>query len=154
MLDGAAPFGLPRYWKSGYFSELSDELLDQIIAHASRKLTPLSVAILFHLHGVGCRTAPDATAFVHRRDLWDFDIIAQWTDSAAADQNIAWARAFWQAVAPFSTGVYVNHLDTDDGSQRVKSAYGANHARLAALKAKYDPTNFFRLNHNIEPSEG
>ncbi|MEZ4861004.1 MAG: FAD-binding oxidoreductase [Caldilineaceae bacterium] len=152
MLDGAAPFGLPRYWKSGYFSELSDEVIDQIIAHASRKLTPLSVAILFHLHGVASRTAPDATAFVHRRDLWDFDIIAQWTDPATAEENITWARSFWQAVAPFSTGVYVNHLDTDDGSQRVQSAYGANHARLAALKAEYDPTNFFRLNHNIEPS--
>lgn len=152
MLDGAAPFGLPRYWKSGYFSELSDEVIDAIIAHASRKLTPLSVAILFHLHGVGGRTAPDATAFIHRRDLWDFDIIAQWTDPATAEQNITWARTFWQAVAPFSTGVYVNHLDTDDNAQRVQTAYGANHARLAALKAKYDPTNFFRLNHNIEPS--
>jgi len=154
MLDGAAPFGLLRYWKSGYFSELSDEVIDAIIAHASRKLTPLSVAILFHLHGIGCRNAPDATAFAHRRDLWDFDIIAQWTDPATAEQNIAWARTFWQAVAPFSTGVYVNHLDADDNALRVQSAYGANHARLAALKAKYDPTNFFRLNHNIEPSIG
>lgn len=154
MLDGAAPFGLPRYWKSGYFNELSDDVIDAIIAHTSRKLTPLSVAILFHLHGVASRTAPDATAFAHRQNLWDFDIIAQWTDPATAEQNISWARAFWQAVAPFSTGVYVNHLDADDSAQRVQSAYGANHTRLAALKAKYDPTNFFRLNHNIEPSEG
>jgi hypothetical protein len=86
--------------------------------------------------------------------LWDFDIIAQWTDPATADQNITWTRTFWQAVAPFTTGVYVNHLDVDDGSQRVQSVYDANHARLAALKAKYDPTNFFRINHNIEPTEG
>lgn len=101
MLDGAAPFGLPRDWKSGYFSELSDEVSDQIVAHASHKLTPLSVALLFHLHGVASRTAPDATAFAHRQDLWDFDIIAQWTDPATAEQNIHWARSFWQAVAPF-----------------------------------------------------
>jgi FAD/FMN-containing dehydrogenase len=154
MLDGAAPFGLPRYWKSGYFSELTDEVIEQIVAHTSRKLTPLSVAVLFHLHGVASRTPPDTTAFAHRQALWDFDIIAQWTDPATAEQNINWARTFWQAVAPFSTGVYVNHLDTDDNALRVKSAYGANHARLATLKAKYDPTNFFQLNHNIEPSAG
>jgi FAD/FMN-containing dehydrogenase len=152
MLDGPAPFHLPRYWKSGYFTELSDELIEHIIAHASRKLTPRSVAILFHLHGVASRTAPDATAFPHRQDLWDFDILAQWTDPATAEQNISWARTFWQAVAPFSTGVYVNHLDADDNALRVKAAYGANYTRLAALKAKYDPANFFRLNHNIEPN--
>jgi FAD/FMN-containing dehydrogenase len=48
--------------------------------------------------------------------------------------------------------VYVNALDGDEGSERVRSAYGANYARLAALKTAYDPTNLFRLNHNIAPA--
>ncbi len=152
MLDGAVPFGLQRYWKSGYFKVLTDECLDTMIEHATAKTSPLSMALLFHLHGAASRVASADTAFVHREDLWDFDIIAQWTEPAAANGNINWARTFWQAVAPFSSGVYVNHLDTDD-ALRVKAAYGANYARLADVKARYDPTNFFRLNHNIEPKE-
>lgn len=46
--------------------------------------------------------------------------------------------------------VYVNMLDRDDGEQRVQEAYGANYERLVALKNKYDPTNFFRVNQNIK----
>lgn len=153
MLDPAAPFGLPRYWKSGYFKELTDELLDWLIEHATAKTSPLSLVLLFHLHGLASRVAPDATAFGRREEIWDVDIIAQWTEPASANQHMDWARTFWQAIAPFSTGVYVNHLDSDDGAARVKSAYVANYDRLVALKTKYDPTNFFRLNHNIEPRQ-
>jgi len=130
---------------------LSDELLDLIIHHATAKTSPLSPVIFFHLHGAGARVSPEATAFGARRAQWDLDIIAQWTDPATAGQHIAWARTFWQAVEPYSTGVYVNHLDTDDGALRVRAAYGENYERLAALKRKYDPTNFFRVNQNIVP---
>jgi FAD/FMN-containing dehydrogenase len=52
---------------------------------------------------------------------------------------------------------YVNYLgqETDEGAERVKSAYGPEkYARLVALKEKYDPTNLFRLNQNIRPSGG
>jgi len=152
MLDAAAPFGLPRYWKSGYFKALPDDLIDSIVAHAIARTSPFSVIIFFHMHGAATQVPTTATAFGHREDQWDFDIIAQWTDPATANEHIAWARNFWQAVAPFSTGVYVNHLDADDQAARVQSAYGANYERLAAVKRVYDPTNFFRLNHNIAPS--
>ena len=118
MLDAAAPFGLPRYWKSGYFKALPDDLLDSIIAHATARTSPLSVIIFFHIHGAATQVPTMATAFGHREDQWDFDIIAQWTDPTTANGHIAWARNFWQAVAPFSTGVYVNHLDADDQAAR------------------------------------
>jgi len=152
MLDAAAPFGLPRYWKSGYFKALPDDLLDSIVAHAIARTSPFSVIIFFHMHGAATQVPTTATAFGHREDQWDFDIIAQWTDPATANEHITWARNFWQAVAPFSTGVYVNHLDADDQAARVQSAYGVNYEHLAAVKRVYDPTNFFRLNHNIAPS--
>ena len=65
-------------------------------------------------------------------------------------------RALWEAMQPFSTGgVYVNYLgqEADEGAERVKAAYGsAKYERLVALKNKYDPTNFFRLNQNIKPT--
>ena len=63
-----------------------------------------------------------------------------------------WARELWSAVRPHSTGgVYANNLG-DEGEERVRDAYGENYARLVALKNKYDPTNFFRLNQNIKPT--
>jgi hypothetical protein len=55
-------------------------------------------------------------------------------------------------VEPFSQGVYVNHLDADDSARRVRSAYGPNYERLVAVKTRYDPANFFRLNNNIGPN--
>lgn len=151
MLDDAAPFGLQRYWKSGYFKELGDDLLDLIIEHSAAKTSPMSIVAFFHMHGACTRVDPASTAFAYREEQWDFDIITQWMDPAETDHHIEWTRTFWQAVEPFSQGVYVNHLDADDSSRRVRSAYGPNYERLAAIKSKYDPSNFFLLNNNIAP---
>jgi hypothetical protein len=62
------------------------------------------------------------------------------------------ARSFWRAAEPFTKGVYANHLDADDGGSRVRAAYGGNYQRLADIKKKYDPANFFRVNHNVVPA--
>jgi FAD/FMN-containing dehydrogenase len=154
MFDDAAPFGIHRYWKSGYFQELGDDLLDMIIEHTVAKTSPFSVVILFHMHGACTRIDPAEKAYGLREPQWDFDIITQWTDPAEADQHIGWTREFWHAVEPFSRGVYVNHLDADDSQLRTRAAYGDNYERLVAIKTKYDPTNFFRLNNNIVPNDG
>ena len=153
LLDDAGAFGLHRYWKSGYFHELDDTLIDTIIEHTARKLSPYSVCLFFHLHGAAARKKPDYSAFAHRQALWDIDILAQWADPTETEPNVQWTRAFWEAIAPFSKGVYVNHLDRDDGATRVKSAYGANYERLVSVKNRYDPSNLFRLNNNIPPTD-
>ena len=62
------------------------------------------------------------------------------------------ARTFWDAIAPFSAGVYSNHLDGDEGQPRVRSAFGSNYARLTEIKQRYDPDNVFRHNNNIPPA--
>ncbi|MGZ5269807.1 MAG: BBE domain-containing protein [Ramlibacter sp.] len=78
--------------------------------------------------------------------------VSIWDARADDDVSIRWARDVWSAVRPFSAGgVHANNLG-DEGEDRVRAAYGANHARLAALKAKYDPSNVFRLNQNVRPS--
>jgi FAD/FMN-containing dehydrogenase len=148
MLDGVVPHGLPRYWKSGYFTDLPDAALEHIADGGDRKPTPISVELFFHQHGAVSRVDVSDTAFPHRSPSWDFDALAQWTEPGEADASIAWARGVWDAIAPFSDGVYVNHLDADD-KLRVGQAYGANYERLVSLKQKYDPDNFFRLNQNI-----
>ncbi len=151
MFDAAAGPGLPRYWKSGYFTDLDDALIEQIVDHASRRTSPMSLVLLLHMHGAVTRVPSDTIAFTHRRNQWDFDIIAQWTEPNSAPEHIGWVRTFWQAVAPRSNGVYVNHIDGDDGVARVRAAYGDHYERLAQVKAIYDPTNFFRMNNNIKP---
>jgi FAD/FMN-containing dehydrogenase len=149
MFDASVPHGISRYWKSGYFTELGDELIDVLVSGASG-LSPLSALLFFHMHGAYSRVAPDATAFATRRDQWDIDILTQWTDSTEAERHIAATRAYWEALAPFSSGAYGNHLDRDD-QPRVRATFGDNHARLAAVKRRYDPDNVFRHNNNIAP---
>src|SRR5215831_13568914 len=148
LFDAAVPSGLRRYWKSGYFPELRDDLIDTIIKYAATRTSPYSLILLFHMHGKAARMAPDATAFGARTAQWDFDIIPQWQAPAEDSQHIAWARAFWQDVEPLAKGVYANHLDTDDSATRVRAAYGRNYNRLVSIKNKYDPENLFRVNHN------
>lgn len=76
-----------------------------------------------------------------------------WTDPTEPEAHIQWARTYWEAVHPFSTGgVYMNFLG-NEGEERVRAAYGfQKYERLVALKNKYDPTNLFRFNQNIRPT--
>lgn len=150
-LDAAAPTGIRRYWKSGYFSELSDELLDIIIRNMSNRISPFTPFLLFHLRGAATRVGVSATAFSQRQDSWDSDIISQWLDPADDEKNITWTKNFWKEIEPFTKGVYVNHLDGDD-DPRVANAYGPNFEKLKTIKKKYDPDNFFRMNNNIKPA--
>ncbi len=93
----------------------------------------------------------DETAFGHRDALVEFVARASWTDAAEDEARIRMARRSAAAIEPFASGVYVNDL-ADEGEAGVRRAYGADKmARLAALKARYDPANVFHLNHNIRP---
>src|SRR4029453_16562312 len=114
--------------------------------------SPHSAVMLEHYHGAYARTSATATAYSHRRPTYDVVIISNWIDPADNARNIEWTRSLFAAVQPqVSPGAYVNFLDADEGTERVRAAYGDNHARLVALKRKYDPTNFFRMNQNIRP---
>lgn len=150
LFDEAAAPGMPRYWKSGYVSEISDELIDILIEQNALRPTPESPQLLFRTHGKANAIAADATAFPHRQDCWDYDVIGQWTEPGKQDSCIEWVRETWEAVSTYADGVYVNHLDHDDES-RVRSAFGPNYDRLVEIKRRYDADNFFRLNNNIPP---
>ena len=77
----------------------------------------------------------------------------RWSSPSEDAACVGWARALYDAAAPFATGgVYVNFMP-DDEPQRVRAgAYGSNYERLAAIKAKYDPKNLFRMNQNVAPA--
>jgi FAD/FMN-containing dehydrogenase len=153
MFDASVPHGLRYYWKSGYLGPLSDAIIETLVAHAWQAPSPTSYTILFHLGGAIRRVDGAATAFEDRSAEHALNINAVWADAPATEQLIAWARSFWEAVYPLSTGgVYVNFLG-EEGEDRVRAAYGSDkYLRLAALKRTYDPTNLFRLNQNIPPA--
>jgi FAD/FMN-containing dehydrogenase len=89
-----------------------------------------------------------ATAFIHRDVPYSLGIWAGWQSPADDEANIAWTRAFFDAVAPHGAGAYVNYLGEDE-SDRLDEVYGENYTRLLEIKRKWDPDNLFRLNHNI-----
>jgi FAD/FMN-containing dehydrogenase len=153
MADFLWPRGTYNYWKSSYLKSLSDGAIDTVLEFYSKAPSPRSVVVLEH-NGDGAmnRVADNATAFGHRNWPYNFLITAVWTDAADTEANIRWAREFWTAMQPFLAGAaYVNYLgDVDE--EGVRTAYGAKYARLAALKDKYDPTNFFHMNQNIKPA--
>ncbi len=151
IIDAAAPPGIRRYWKSGYFTDITDELLDIFIRNVATRPSPFSPVLFFHIRGAATKIAVTDTAFGHRQNQWDSDIISQWLDAADDEKNIEWTRNFWKEIEPFTNGVYVNHLDGDD-NPRIRNAYGENFDKLKAIKKKYDPGNFFRMNNNILPA--
>ena len=152
MIDEAAPFGLRSYWKSRFLRDLPDDAIDTFVRYAETMTSPRSVAILEHAHGAVSRVPVDATAFPSRAAAFDLVLISIWPDAQEDQRHIDWTREFFAAMQPWSAGsVYVNSLDQDD-ADRVPEAYGANYARLAAIKAIYDPGNRFRRNNNIRPT--
>jgi len=158
LLDSFYPSGLQSCWKSSFLKEISDGAIDTMVAYCGRRPTPICHGIIEHQLGGAVRRADrEATAFAHRDVEYSFMSLGVCNDSGDAEKCIRWAREFWAAMQPYSTGgVYVNYLgrEADEGPERIKAAYGPEkYARLVALKNKYDPTNLFRLNQNIKPSQ-
>jgi len=154
MADFLWPKGLCSYWKSSFLRGLSDGAIDTILDFYSKTPSPRTVVVVEHDgNGAFDRVPADSTAFGHRNWPYNLVVTTMWMDPTDADVNIQWTREFMQAMQPFlADAAYVNYLGevTDDG---VRLAYGQKYERLAALKAKYDPTNFFRLNQNIKPTQ-
>ncbi len=152
LFDDGFPAGSHYYTKAGSLADLTDEAIEVFAEYAATKPSPLSGVLVQTVCGAASRVASDAMAFPHRSLPYAPVIVSQWLDAAASERNVGWARDFSKALQPFAgTGVYVNDLSHDDGD-RVRIAYGAHYDRLAALKRKYDPDNFFRLNPNIKPA--
>jgi FAD/FMN-containing dehydrogenase len=153
MFDPFVPHGWHRYWKSVELPPLTDAAIDTLVEHASALTSPKSYCIVFQLGGALGRVGAGETAFSQRDATHNVNINAVWTeDDAAGERHVAWARDFFSAMQPHAgERVYLNFLG-DEGADRVRQAYGRRqYERLAELKRRYDPTNFFRLNQNIEP---
>jgi FAD/FMN-containing dehydrogenase len=153
MLDDGYPKGARNYWKSQFMPELTDAAIRTMVECFESCPSPMSEIYLEHLHGAAVRVGPGETAYPLRAPGYNIVIVAQWTGPADDERCIKWARESYAAMRPFmGRARYVNYLDHDDPGDAVAAAYGANYARLQALKARYDPDNFFHLNQNIRPA--
>lgn len=144
--------GAYNYWKSHNFVDLGDGLLDVLVNQVAQLPTEECEIFIGQLGGAASRVAPDAMAYPHRSANFAMNVHTRWRQSADKQRSIDWARTLFAETAPYATGgVYVNFMPEDE-TDRVSNAYGANYARLTALKSKYDPGNLFRLNQNVQPS--
>ena len=151
LLDQAMPPNLLNYWKADFIDGMSDDIIRIAVEAHSRIPSPRSSILFFPIHGAASRVAPDATAYPHRHGI-HMGIYSLWDDVVENEPNVAWVRETWTAIQPHTAGgVYVNELGDDEGDDRVRLAYGGNYARLAKIKAQYDPDNLFHLNANIKP---
>jgi FAD/FMN-containing dehydrogenase len=151
FFDEDYPSGRRYYWKSLYLKGLSDEVIDALVGHAATCPSPLSTIDLWVLGGAISR-GNGKTAFTNRDAPFMLGLESNWDDPSDDERNIAWARAVWTDMRRFSTGgLYVNFPGFEEGGENHRrSAYGGNYERLVALKAKYDPTNLFRMNGDVE----
>ena len=153
MFDPLYPRGLQWYWKGDFVKDLPDAAIDAHIAHAAKVPSPISGMHLYPVDGAVHRKQRDETAWGYRDATWSMVIFGVDPEPANAAALQQWARDYWQAVHPFDlAGAYPNFMMDDEGEARVKAAFGDNYDRLAAVKKKYDPTNLFRVNHNIRPA--
>jgi FAD/FMN-containing dehydrogenase len=151
--DASFPRGHRFYWKAQFLREVTDGAIDALVDRFPSVPSARSFFVFQQVGGAISRVPVTATAYANRSAAYDCFPVSIWTDPAADEANIAWAREMYASMRPFAMGgVYVNNLG-DEGEDRVRAAYGENYERLAALKRKYDPDNLLRLNQNIRPMQ-
>jgi hypothetical protein len=150
-LDPSFPHGWWYYIRSCNLAELTDEVIDTLVDHGLRIASPVTVFSIFHLGGAVTLVGEDETAFGGRDAGHTVNVIGITVTGEGFEQEREWSRGLWTGLQPHHQNVYVNFL-MEEGEYRIREAYGgAKYDRLKALKRKYDPDNFFRLNQNISP---
>jgi FAD/FMN-containing dehydrogenase len=156
LYDPLFPKGRDRsYFRSLYLPSLNERAIADIVSGLDARPSEMTFSSVWYFGDVVRRVAADATAFGDRSQPWLFSIDAIWSKRAEDAANIAWVRRLWSTMRPYSSGrLYLNFLSaTEDDPDVVRDAVGReSYERLARIKAKYDPTNFFRLNQNIAPA--
>lgn len=152
LFDALYAPGLQWYWRADFVRELSEEAMALHLKYASQLPTLHSTMHLYPVNGAAHRVGRRDTAFSFRDAVWAEVIVGVDPDPANNPKLIAWTKEYWEALHPYSAGgAYVNFM-MEEGQDRIKATYRENYDRLAAVKKRYDPTNFFRVNQNIHPA--
>ncbi len=151
VFDPLYPEGDQWYWRADFFSEISDESIVEHAKWAEKMPTPQSTMHLYPIDGAAHRVGKEDTPWAYRDANWAGVIVGVDPDPANADTLRDWAVGYYDALHPYSSGgAYVNFM-MEEGQERIRASYRDNYDRLAEIKAKYDPENFFKVNQNIRP---
>ncbi|MDQ4096998.1 MAG: FAD-binding oxidoreductase, partial [Actinomycetota bacterium] len=151
MFDPSFRHGNWYYVRSCDVAALTEDVIDIMAEYGQQITSPITSIALWQMGGAVARIDDNATAFNGRHAGFTFNINGNSETADGFEDQRRWARRYWDSLAPHHTSVYVNFL-MEEGEERVRQAYGTEkYDRLKALKRKYDPTNFFRLNQNISP---
>jgi FAD/FMN-containing dehydrogenase len=155
IFNAEYPDGMRYYWKSLNVTRLDDAVIDVVVDRSRHMASPISTVDLWYVGGAVKRVGPEASAFGGRQAGWLVNYEANWEDPADDAANLGWVQAGVDALKPFSDGSrYLNFAGfQEEGDPMMHAAFGSSYARLAALKARYDPDNLFRLNQNIRPAQ-
>jgi FAD/FMN-containing dehydrogenase len=152
LFDPLLPKGLQWYWKADFVKELPDRAIELHVEHFGKVPTESSIAHLYPIDGAVHKVRRHETAWNCRDATWSMVICGIDPNPAKAPTLKAWAKAYWDAIHPHNLkGAYLNFM-MEEGEDRIRATYGDNYDRLAAIKKKYDPTYFFRVNQNIKPA--
>jgi len=149
---GRMPFGLRQYWSGRFLREFPDDVISLTVDQFAEP--DATGSVLFEpIHGAATRVSSDATAFAGREAKYNATYTGAWVDANDDERQIAQARAYSAALAPWATGGgYINYASESVGDG-LETEYGAQRfQRLREVKRQYDPDNRFRFNHNISPA--
>jgi len=152
LFDGLYPAGLQWYWRADFVRDLSDPAIALHVEHGSQLPTMFSTMHLYPINGAAHRVGKNDTAYSYRDASFAEVIVGVDPDPANKDKITNWCTSYFDALHPYSAGgAYVNFM-MEEGQERIRAAFRDNYDRLAAIKKKYDPANFFRVNQNIRPA--
>jgi FAD/FMN-containing dehydrogenase len=152
LFDPLLPPGLQWYWRADFVKEFGDAAIAKHLEHASKVPPGLSQVHIYPIDGAAHRVGKSDTAFSYRDANFALVIVGVDQNPANAGTITTWCKDYFDALHAYSAGgAYVNFM-MDEGQDRVKAAFRDNYDRLASVKKRYDPTNFFRVNQNIRPS--
>src|ERR687888_494887 len=150
--DELYPPGDQWYWRADFVETIPDEAAETHAEFGAKMPTWKCTMHLYPIDGAAHRVGPTETAWAYRNANWGSVFAGVDPDPANVDAISAWSKGYHEALHPFSAGgAYVNMM-MEEGQDRVEAAYGENYARLAKIKAKYDPDNLFHVNQNIKPA--
>jgi FAD/FMN-containing dehydrogenase len=153
-MSGRLPFGLRHYWKGHFLRALEEPVIGGLVESLAARPTGPSIFLMETIRGAAHVEPEGGAAFGQRAATWNASALAIWDDPSADDEHVAWARSAADRLAVGSlTGAgYANYAPVDESIERVRLAFGTERfARLAAIKARYDPGNQFRFNLNVAP---
>ncbi|MBI1260005.1 MAG: FAD-binding protein [Chloroflexi bacterium] len=152
LFDALYPPGHQWYWRADFFERYSDEAIKLHVKYGEQLPTMQSTMHIYPINGAAGRVGKQDTAWSYRDATFSQVVVGVDPDPANNSRMTAWAKDYWTALHPYSAGGGYLNMMMDEGTDTVKTAYRDNYARLAQVKAKYDPQNFFHINQNIKPA--